>query len=149
MSEIETARTTFVIEAPNQRVWNLLGRAIFDSMQGLEQMKVIDENNFRANLKVKVFGIPVVMKIRGETSDITPPERLVTKLGTKGLGGLVSLNQVIYITLKPEGEGKTKIEAWAVAEGLNAMFKIALLGQVKHQAKQIFGTIESRLKQWA
>jgi len=150
MSEVETARTSFVIEAPNQRVWNLLGRAIFDSMgKGLEQMKVIDENNFRANLKVKVFAIPITMQIRGETSDITPPERLVTKLGTKGMGGLVNLNQVIYITLKPEGQDKTKIEAWAVATGLNALFKMALLGQVRHQAKEIFGIIEQRLKQWA
>ena len=144
-----TAERRFAVEASPERVWDLLGRAIFDSLGGMEKMEVIDENNFRAELRVRAFGIPLTMYLSGEMTDISPPTSLSVKLSSNSKWKVISLTQQINFTLEPAGEGKTNVTCQALAEGLNPLFRWALLGQVKNQARQIFAKIEERLKQWA
>ncbi len=147
--EIPTAETEFTVEATPKRIWDLLGRAIFDSLHGMEKVTIIDENNFNAELKTKAFGIPLTMYLRGEMTNTSPPTFLSVKLNAKSKWNLISLTQQINFTLDDAGEGKTKITCQAMAEDLNPLFRLVLLGQVKSQAKQIFASIEERLKRWA
>ena len=147
--EILTAERKFTVEATRERVWDLLGRAIFDSLQGLEKMKVIDENNFRAELKTRAFGIPLTMYLRGEMTDILPPETISVRLAVRSKWNLISLVQRVTFTSNSAGEGKTEVVCKALAEDLNPLFRGALLGQVKSQANQILACIEERLKQLA
>ena len=146
--ELLTVERIFTVEAPANRVWELLGRAIFDSLPGLERMKVIDENNFRAALKTRVFSIPLSMYLRGEMTDISPPTYLSVELSACSKWNLISLIQKINFTLDNAGDEKTKIACQAFAVNLNPLFRWLLLGHVKSQAKQIFASIEERFKQW-
>ena len=41
-NESENAERTFTIEAPQRRVWNLLGRALLNSPLNLEKIEVLD-----------------------------------------------------------------------------------------------------------
>ncbi len=147
--EIPTTGSEFTVEVTRERVWDLLGRAIFDSLQGMEKMDVIDENNFRAELKAKAFGIPLTMYLTGEMTDILPPEALSVRLTARSKWNLITLVQKITFTSNSAGEGKTTVVCKALVEYLTPLFRWALLGQVKSQAKQIFDGIEEHIKQWA
>ena len=112
-------------------------------------MKVIDENNFHAELKTRAFGIPLTMYLRGEMTDILPPETISVRLATRSKWNLITLMQKVIFTSDLAGEGRTEVVCKALVEDLNPLFRLALLGQVKSQATQIFDSIEERLKQWA
>ncbi len=138
-----------VAEASQQRVWDLLGMLIFDSLHGLEKMEIIDENNFRAELKVKAFAIPLTMHLRGEMLDISPPKTLSVKLTAQSQWNLMDVAQKITFSLNSIGEGKATMVCRAVAENLSPFIRWVLLGQVKSLAKQIFDSIEEGLKRLA
>ena len=149
--EILAAEREFDIKASPERVWDLLGRAIFDSLgRGLSKMKVIDENNFSAELKVRTGGvIPVTMHLRGEMVDISPPEYLRVKLTTRSRWGLIAMVQTVSFSMKPAGDDSTNISCRAMVDGLKPVFRLVLAGQVKSQAEGIFKSIEENLGQWA
>ncbi len=68
-----------------------MGRAIFDSRQGMGKMDVIDENNFSAELKAKAFGIPLTMYLTGKMTGILPPEALSVRLTARSKWNLITL----------------------------------------------------------
>ena len=141
------AEKRLAAEASQERVWDLLGTLIFDSLEGLEKMEIIDENNFRAELKAKAFGLPLTWHLRGEMIDITPPTSLSVQLTAKSKGDLITVVQKITFSLDAVGEGETTLICRAVAEDLPPLMRWAMLGEVKKLAQQIFDTIEERLKQ--
>jgi hypothetical protein len=143
------AEKELTAEASQERVWDLLGTLIFDSLSGLEKVEIIDENNFRAELRTKAFGIPLTWYLRGEMIDISPPKALSVKLNTKSKWDLITLVQIITFSLNSAWEGKAMMVCQAVAEDLSLLIRWLLLGQVKNLAKQIFDSIEEHLKQWA
>ena len=143
------AEKRITAEASQERVWDLLGTLIFDSLHGLEKMEIIDENNFRAELKAKAFGIPLTWYLRGEMIDISPPKSLGVKLITKSKWDLITVVQKITFSLSSAGEGKATMVCRAVAEDLPLVVRWVLLGQVKSLANQIFDSIEEGLKQLA
>ena len=138
-------------ETSQERLWDLLGTLIFDSLEGLEKMEIIDENNFRAELKAKAFGIPLTWYLRGEMIDISPPQALSVKLIAKSKWNMITVVQKITFHLHSVGEGKSTMGCVAVAEAedLPPLIRWVFLGQVKSLAQQIFDSIEDRLKQLA
>jgi uncharacterized protein YndB with AHSA1/START domain len=147
--ETSIAEKNLTAEASRERVWDLLGTLIFDSLEGLEKMEIIDENNFRAELKAKAFGIPLTWHLRGEVIDISPPQALSIKLIARSKWTLIPVVQKITFTLNSMGEGKSGMVCVAVAEDLTPLIRWVFLGQVKSLAQQIFDSIEERLKQLA
>jgi len=143
------AEKKIAAEASRERVWDLLGTLIFDSLEGLEKMEIIDENNFRAELKAKAFGLPLTWYLRGEMIDISPPQALSVKLAAKSKWNLITVVQKISFTLNSRGEGRSAMVCQAVAEDLTPLIRWVFLGQVKSLAQQIFDSIEDRLKQLA
>lgn len=79
---------TFEVKASRDRVWRLIGKVIFSSLPGLESVEILDENTFRALLKMKLFGLGIDLKLQGEMVDMLPPESFAVKLFIKGPGGL-------------------------------------------------------------
>ncbi len=142
------AEKRLAAEASRERVWNLLGTLIFDSLEGLEKMEIIDENNFRAELKARAFGLPMTWHLRGEMIDISPPSSLSVRLTAKSQGDLITVLQKITFRLDGAGEGQTILTCQAVAEDLPPLLRWVMLGEVKKLAQQIFDTIEDRLKQY-
>ena len=143
------AEKKITAEASRERVWDLLGTLIFDSLSGLEKMEIIDENNFRAELKAKAFGLPLVFSLRGELIDIFPPSALTVKLSTASKWNLVTLVQKIAFRVDPEDDGRATMMCRAVAEDLSPLIRFVLLGQVKHMAGEIFDSMERGLKELA
>jgi len=143
------AEKNLAAEASQERVWDLLGTLIFDSLDGMEKIEIIDENNFRAELKEKAFGIPLTWYLRGEMIDISPPKTLHVKLTAKSKWNLLTVVQKITFRLNSVGEGKATMVCQALAEDLAPFIRWVLLGQVKGLAKKIFDSMEERLKQLA
>lgn len=141
------ATRTFIIDASQETVWHLIGRAILESMPGMERMEIIDENNFSAVLRVKMNFIVVNMHLTGEFVNSSPPQLLGVRLRGKSLGGLVQVNQMVSIVLAIVDKGKTEVVCQATMEGLSTLMRMLLLWQARRVAGDIFEGIERRLKQ--
>lgn len=62
-----------MIEASRDRVWRLIGKVIFSSLPNMENVEILDESSFRALLRMKVLGLGLNMKLKGEMVDMVPP----------------------------------------------------------------------------
>jgi len=146
MGETLIAERKFVIEASQERLWQLIGGVIFDSLPSLERMEITDENNWRALLRVKLGFIVLNVNLTGQMIGVIPPERLGVRLSIRGKGGIIRLNQRVNIVFTPIDETKTEVACNAVAEGVGTFFKLFLLGQARGFAGSIFDKMEERLK---
>jgi len=143
------AERQFIVEAFPQRVWDILGRVMFDSLHGLERVNVVDERNFRAVLRVKVGFVDLTARLRGEMTEISPPQFLAVVLKMRLMGGALRLGQKVTFTLTAVDEGKTEVECKAVAEGMATVFRWPLLKKAQDFAGETFDRIEERLHKLA
>jgi len=139
----------FVVEASRERVWRLIGKVIFSSLPGMEQVEILDENNFRALLRMKVLWVQLSAKLKGEMVDMAPPENFSVNLALEGLGGLLKMKQKVTFTVIPAEKGKTAVNCKATAEKMGILFRALLLGQAQRFARATFEAIEKRLKELA
>ena len=147
--ETVIAERRFVAEASIERVWDLLGRVMFDSLHGLERVNVIDERNFRAILRVKLGFISLTARLKGEMADISPPGFLAVVLRVRFLRGMLQLGQKVTFRLTAVDEGKTEVVCRAQAEGMGTLFRWLLLGKAREFAGETLSRIEERLQQVA
>lgn len=141
------AERKFVIDAPVERIWDLLLRTTLRLMP-FEQMNIHSQNSFSGLLRMKMAFISVPMKVEMELLDIVPPLKMNTKLKAKGMGGIAWINQKSTFSLKSVGENKTEVDAKIIAEGMAPVVRI-LLPKVKSFARDAFKNLEERLRQWA
>ena len=146
MAETLIAERKFVIEASQERLWQLIGRVIFSSLQGVERLEIIDENNWQALLRVKLGFIVLNMNLTGEMVDTSPPDTLGVRLRAKSKGGVLQLNQKVTVKFTVIDEAKTEVFCKAIAEGVGPLFRLFLLGRARSFAGGIFDSIEERLK---
>ena len=99
----------FVVNAPPERVWRLIGKVIFSVLPGMENMEILDENNFRALLRVKMMGSEWALKLKREMVDISPPESFSVRLFLEGVGGMVKTGQKVAFAMTPVEGGKTSV----------------------------------------
>jgi len=149
MAGIALAEREFIVNANPDRVWRLIGKVIFSVLPGMESMEILDENNFRALLRVKMIGAEWVLKLRGEMVDISPPESFSVRLLLEGLGGLVKADQKVAFAMTPAEDGKTAVACRATAEDMGFLQRVFLTGQARGFARQTFEAIEKRLKELA
>ena len=150
MKELALAQSEFVVKAPIDRVWSLMGRVITSTMPGLERMKPVDESNFRAILRVKVAFISIPMRLLGQVGGGGyETGTLTVNLKAKGMGGIIKLNQKVKFTITAVNEDETEVGCEAVAEDLDLLSRVLLLGIVRKMGKDILAKIEKRLKQIA
>jgi len=146
---IELAEKSFKVEASRERVWRLIGKVIFSSLPGMENMEILDENNFRALLRMKTLGVPVTVKLKGEMMDVTPPDSFSVRLFIEGLGGLFQADQRVSFAMTPLEKKKTAVNCRATVQGLGFLPRLFLLGQARSFANSTFEAIEKRLKELA
>lgn len=149
MAGMVLAEREFIVNATPDRVWRLIGKVIFSVLPGMESMEILDENNFRALLRVKMMGFEWVLKLKGEMVDISPPESFSVRLLLEGLGGLVKADQKVALVMTPVENGKTSVACRAAAEGMGVLQRVFLTGQARSFARQTFEAIEKRLKELA
>ncbi|KPK85435.1 MAG: hypothetical protein AMJ94_19110 [Deltaproteobacteria bacterium SM23_61] len=149
MAVTALAQKEFIVNTTPDRVWRLIGKVIFSVLPGMESMEILDENNFRALLRVKMMGFEWVLKLKGEMVDISPPESFSVRLLLEGLGGLVKADQRVALVMTPVENGKTAVACRAAAEGMGFLQRTLLMGQARSFARQTFEAIEKRLKELA
>jgi carbon monoxide dehydrogenase subunit G len=143
------ASRDFVVNASMERVWRLIGKAILSSLPGMEEMEILDENNFRAMLKVKVSYLEFKMKLRGEIADMVPPDSLTVNIGLAGVGGHFKMNQKVALTMTSAEGGKTMVACKAMALDIGPLSRLLFLGPARRFAQSVFQTIETRLQDLA
>ena len=149
MAGMNLAEREFIVNATPDRVWRLIGKVIFSVLPGMESMEILDENNFRALLRVKMMGSEWVLKLKGEMVDISPPESFSVRLLLEGLGGLVKADQRVAFAMTPAEGGKTSVACRATAQGMGFFQRRFLSVQARNFARQTFEAIEKRLKELA
>jgi carbon monoxide dehydrogenase subunit G len=145
----ELAKKIFEVKASQERVWRLIGKVIFSSLPGMENLEILDENNFRAILRMKASGIPLSLKLRGEMTDISPPESFAVNLFLEAPGGLFKADQKVAFAMAPAKNGKTSVSCTATIQNLGFLHRFFLVGQAQSFANSTFEAIEKRLKELA
>ncbi|HYB21743.1 MAG TPA: hypothetical protein VEH09_12480 [Thermodesulfobacteriota bacterium] len=145
----ELAKKIFEVEASPERVWRLIGKVIFSSLPGMENLEILDENNFRAILRVKTLGILLSLKLKGEMTDISPPDFFSVKLFLEAPAGLFQAEQKVAFAMTPLKSGKTSVTCKATVENLGFLPRFLLAGQARSFANSTFEAIEKRLKELA
>ncbi|OPY72132.1 MAG: Carbon monoxide dehydrogenase subunit G (CoxG) [Syntrophorhabdus sp. PtaU1.Bin058] len=144
--EREIAARSFEVDAPQARIWRLIGKVIFSCLPGMEEVEVADEMNFRAIQRMKVAFIELRMKLKGEITDITPPESLAVSLTIEGPGGLIRMRQKVTIGITAIGGKKTAVSCKAVANDAGGPFSRLLLARAKLFVQALFKDMEKRLQ---
>jgi len=146
---IEIAEKDFAVAASQERVWRLMGKVIFSSLPGLENVEILDENNFRAILRMKVLGVRWSMKLKGEMVDVLPPESFSVKLFIESPGGLFAMEQKVALAMTAVDKTKTKVACKVTADSMGILIRALLLGQARRFARSTLEAIEKRLKELA
>lgn len=149
METIEIAERNFVVSAARDRVWRLIGKVIFSSLPNMENVEILDENSFQALLRLKILGIGLNMKLKGEMVDMSPPESFGVRLALEGPGGFLRMNQKVNFVMIPVEKGKTSVSCKATAEKIGTFFRPFFLGQARHFAHSTFEAIQRRLQDLA
>lgn len=147
MRNILVAEKKFVVASSPERIWRILGKVIFSSLPEMENIEILDENNFRAILKTKTLGTELILKVKGEIADIVPPENLAVKLSLTGTGIFSEINQRVCFNLTSKETGKTIVECKALVEKIGRFSRFLFMGQIRKFAEEIFAAIEKRMEE--
>jgi len=148
MAEVIVERK-FVLKASRNRIWNLIGKTVLGKLPGLERIEIIDENNIRGLLRVRIAFIPLTMLLHVEVVDIPPPQSLVIMLRAQSKWSIVQLNQKITFTLSAIDEDKTEVACKSTAEKIGALLRLIALRKLTKLAEDSLNSIEERLRQVA
>ncbi|MDO9211253.1 MAG: SRPBCC domain-containing protein [Deltaproteobacteria bacterium] len=149
MNSLLLDQRNFVVGASQDRVWRLIGKVIFSSLPGLENMEILDENTFRALLRTQILGFRVSLKLKGEIVDMEPPNSFSVKLFLAGPGGFFKADQKVTFAMTPVEQGKTALACKAAVENMGFLPRLLLLGEARRFARSTFEAIEKRLKELA
>ena len=149
MNSLLLDQRNFVVGASQDRVWRLIGKVIFSSLPGLENMEILDENTFRALLRTQILGFRVSLKLKGKIVDMEPPNFFSVKLFLAGPGGFFKADQKVTFAMTPVEQGKTALACKAAVENMGFLPRLLLLGEARRFARSTFEAIEKRLKELA
>ena len=145
---VKIAERQLVIEATQRRIWDLLGSALLNSSLGLEKLDVLDETHVRAEIRLKFAFITVPTHLTVVFLELVEPNRMVTAVQAKALGGLIQLKLRVTFTLSPLGD-RTEVRCEALAEGNNPILFRLLVGKVRNVAGATLACIEEILRRTA
>jgi len=143
------AERIFSIASSPERIWRLLGKVIFSSLPEMENIEILDENNFRAILRTRLLGAEMSLKVKGEVIEISPLENLVVRLSLIGPGSILEIDQRVSFVIKPMGKGETTIICEATVDKIGRLSNALFMRQIKRFAQDTFSTIEKRLRDLA
>lgn len=140
-----SAQSQFTVDAPQQRVWNLLGRVIYQCLP-LEKMDVVNEKVLYAELRWKLAFVALRFHIRVEFVDISPPNLFVCLISVRK--GIIQLSLRVIFALRPVNQQKTEVTCTAAEEGKAGMLqRWATRRQQQNFAENIFDSMKARLEQ--
>ena len=139
----------FVIEAPQRRVWDLLGPALLNSPIGLEKIDIIDENHIRAEVHIKFAFLPITAQLMMIFLELEEPEKMVVALNAKALKGLVRLNQRVTFAVNPQDDKHTEVRCEVLAERHNSLLFRVVAKKARSSAETTLMGIEETLRRLA
>ena len=149
VTNTEIGERNFVVGASRERVWRLIGKVIFSSLPGMEQVEILDDTSFRALLKVKILLLEMTMRLKGEMVDMSPPASFGVNITIEGLGGLLRMKQKVTIEMTSIEKEKTAVACRARAENMGILLRWLSVGQARRFAQSVFEAIEKRLQDLA
>lgn len=136
----------FAIDGPQQRVWDVLAKAIYQSVP-LEKMNIVNEKTFYAELRWNLAFIRLTLNLEAKFVDISPPSFIGCILLVNK--GMMRSSLKVMFTLRAVSESRTEVACVATAEGKGTggiLGWILRTGQ-KTFAGKVFDSLEARLKQ--
>ena len=130
------------------KVWSETAKVVLNSVEGMEQIQFVDEENFTARLNIKVAFISLGVPLKGRLLEASPKEKMVVALSEKMVGGLIQLSQKITINLEPGDEGGTKITCITTSE-MPALLKLLISWKLRSELVKGFTTMEVKFKKLA
>ena len=141
------ASRSFLVGATQERVWRLIGKVIFSSLGGLEEVEILDETRFRALLRVKVSVLEMKARLNGEIVEMEPPDALGVQLNLEAPGGLCKIIQKVSLKISSVEKERTGVSCKTVAQDMGILFRVLFLKQARYFAQSTFEAIEKRLKE--
>lgn len=135
----------FAIDAPQQRVWSLLARVIYQCLP-LEKMDVVNERLFYAELRWNLALIGLRFHLKVEFVDISPPYFLACILSVKR--GLIQLGPRVTFALRQVNHHRTEVTCTATEENKTGkLMRWAMRRQQQSFAGKMFDSMRARLEQ--
>jgi len=136
------ARRDYIIQAPRQRVWDLLASTIIQCMP-VEQMQIVNDTTFLAVLRVKVGFFEMPFRLRVQAADISPIDSLSTLVTASK--GIFRSSLKVSFALTPIKEDQTAIVCTA-AEESGSKWTWLLRRQQRSFAGEMFDAIRAQLE---
>ncbi|MFC1971561.1 hypothetical protein ACFLV0_06540, partial [Chloroflexota bacterium] len=137
-------QTSFVINAPLEKVWRLLGSAVFQCLP-LERMDIVDQTHFNAVLRWKLAFVKIPLNLKTIMDDIVAPTTFGCVIQIEK--GIMKLGTRVTFNLKAIGEDKTEIDCVATKEGERTLLGRITGGQQRSFSENVFSSIRTRLEQ--
>ena len=141
------AETRFVVEASQQRAWQVLPRVMYQCLP-LEKMQIVDDRTFFADFRWALpFGGGPMFHLAGKFVDMSPPNSLTCILSVKK--GIVQLSMKVLFGLRAVDEGKTEVACTVMEEGreTGAWLNRIMRGTQRRFTGKVLGSIKARLEQ--
>jgi hypothetical protein len=148
LNTLETliAERRFTVEAPEQRVLDLLPKSIYRCLN-LEKMNIADEAHFSAEMLMNMGLICFRCHLRGGFVDISSQNILSCVLLAEK--GIVKISMKIVFKLKKASDGRTEVVCVATKHGKQSggIFRW-ILGRVqKRFTERVFDSIGAQLRE--
>lgn len=139
------ARRQFVIDAPQQRVWALLPKAIYQCLP-LRKIDIVNEKCFLAELKWNLAFVGLKFHLKGEFVDISPPTLLGCVISLKS--GIIQLGARVTFVLRPVNQDKSEVVCVALEQGKRGMLtRWAARMPEQTLARSVFHAVRARLEE--
>lgn len=143
-SKKSIAERQFVIDAPQKRVWDLLARAVYQSLP-LEKIDIVNERTFFAELRWNLAFVGLRFHLKGEFVDISPPSFLGCMISVKK--GIIQLDLRITFALRAVNRHKTEVVCIVAEDGkLKMLSRWVMRIPQRSFAGNVFNSIKARLE---
>ncbi len=140
------AERKYIIDASPERVWELIGEAMFSALK-LEGVRVTDAFNFSALLRLRIGFFKMPLSIMGRFIETSPSRFLAATVEVKGMRGVIWLNMRLNIAFTSVDKDKTEVATEMIAAGMGILVRIFLSWKVKSFINEMLDGIERELKQ--
>jgi hypothetical protein len=137
------AQKSFTIKSDQQKVYKVLGNAIFQCLP-LEEMNILDVKNFQAVMRYRLGFINLPLKLKGKLVDVSSPVLLSFVIRVEK--GFLQMVLKTTFMLKQIDEANTGVACIAVEDGKRTIIGRITRGQQHDFAMKLFDAMQAQLQ---
>lgn len=138
------AQRQFVIDASQQKVWDLLATVVFQELP-LEKVDIVGLDSFNAVLQLRMAFFSFPFDVKGKMVDVSSPDSLGCVILVKK--GPIRLGVNASFALKRIDESKVEVICTAKEVGKSTILGWGLRRQQRNFTLNLFDSIRARLQQ--